>query len=814
MKKFDLKKDILPHLIAVLVFLIVTVVFYAPVFFDNKELPQHDITQWEGSAQELTSFRDQTGEEGLWTNSMFGGMPGYLINVEFSGELTKDIHQVLSLFLPHPTGIILIAFLSCYIMLLVFGVRPWIAIAGALAFGLTSFNVISIGAGHNSKVTAVAYMSLVIAGVYAAFHQKRLMGFVLTALGLALQLRVNHLQITYYLMLMVLVFGLFQLIQSVKEKTLAEFAKTVGLLLVAVLMAVGANFGRLWTIMEYSPYSMRGKSELTVDGVNEKSGLEKDYAFQYSNGIMEPLVLFIPNFFGGTAQEDLGKNSNLEQALKKQGASRQQIQQSVQAAPAYWGDQPLTAPYYAGAIVVFLFVLSLLVLDRKYTRWVAVLVILSIVLSWGDNFETFNYLIFDYLPGYNKFRSVTFVIIIAILTMVLSGFMGLEKVLSEEWDQAMQKKFILSVAIAGGFALLAALLAGMGSYRGAIDERLASYPAWYLEALRADRASLLRVDAFRTLFFVIAAAAVIWLSQKQKLSKGLAYGLIIALVLIDMFGVAKRYLNGDSFARKAGKGEWAMSEADKRILQDSDPDYRVLNLMNPFNDAKTSYYHKSIGGYHGAKMRRYQDLVETSLSPELSQVIQDLQAGKFNFEQAQVLNMLNTKYFKAGEEARAVIPNPAANGNAWFVKEVVEVNNADDELMTMMSLDTKTEAVVDMAKFELGTIAYDSAAQVTLTAYAPNRLVYQSSSRADGLAVFSEIYYPVGWSATIDGEEVSILRANYVLRALEVPAGTHEIIFEFKPESYYTGNTITWIFNVLLVLGCLAFVGVSFREEK
>ncbi|SHK51136.1 membrane protein YfhO [Reichenbachiella agariperforans] len=814
MKKFDLKKDILPHLIAVLVFLIVTVVFYAPVFFDNKELPQHDITQWEGSAQELTSFRDQTGEEGLWTNSMFGGMPGYLINVEFSGELTKDIHQVLSLFLPHPTGIILIAFLSCYIMLLVLGVRPWIAIAGALAFGLTSFNIISIGAGHNSKVSAVAYMPLVIAGVYAAFHQKRLMGFVLTALGLALQLRVNHLQITYYLMLMVLVFGLFQLIQSVKEKTLPEFAKTVGLLLVAVLMAVGANFGRLWTIMEYSPYSMRGKSELTVDGVNEKSGLEKDYAFQYSNGILEPLVLFIPNFFGGTAQEDLGKNSNLEQALKKQGASRQQIQQSVQAAPAYWGDQPLTAPYYAGAIVVFLFVLSLLVLDRKYTRWVEVLVILSIVLSWGDNFETFNYLVFDYLPGYNKFRSVTFVIIIAILTMVLSGFMGLEKVLSEEWDQAMQKKFILSVAIAGGFALLAALLAGMGSYRGAIDERLASYPAWYLEALRADRASLLRVDAFRTLFFVIAAAAVIWLSQKQKLSKGLAYGLIITLVLIDMFGVAKRYLNGDSFARKAGKGEWAMSEADKRILQDSDPDYRVLNLMNPFNDAKTSYYHKSIGGYHGAKMRRYQDLVETSLSPELSQVIQDLQAGKFNFEQAQVLNMLNTKYFKAGEEARAVIPNPAANGNAWFVKEVVEVNNADDELMTMMSLDTKTEAVVDMAKFELGTIAYDSAAQVTLTAYAPNRLVYQSSSRADGLAVFSEIYYPIGWSATIDGEAVSILRANYVLRALEVPAGTHEIIFEFKPESYYTGNTITWIFNVLLVLGCLAFVGVSFREEK
>ncbi|UXP31061.1 YfhO family protein [Reichenbachiella agarivorans] len=812
MKNFEPKKDLYPHLIAVFVFLIVTVVFYSPVFFENKELPQHDILQWKGSAQELAAHREQTGEEGLWTNSMFGGMPGYLVNVEFSGELTKNIQRLLSLYLPHPTGIILVAFISCYIMLLSFGVRSWIAIAGALAFGLTSFNIISIGAGHNAKVSAVAYMPLVLAGVHAAFTNRKFLGFILTALGLALQLRVNHLQITYYLLLMVLVYGLFELIQSIKAKTLPEFAKTVSVLVAAVLIAVGANFGKLWTTIEYGTYTMRGKSELTVDGVDAKSGLEKDYAFQYSNGIFEPLVMFIPNFFGGTSQQNLGKNSNLEQALKKQGANRQQIQQQVQAAPAYWGDQPLTAPYYAGAIVVFLFVLSLLVLDRKYTMWLWVLVLVSIVLSWGKNFESFNYLVFDYLPGYNKFRSVTFVIIIAVFSMILSGFVGLEKVLSSTWDKTLQKKFMIAIGIVGGFALLAAVLAGMGSYRGAIDERLASYPAWFLDALRADRASLLRVDAFRSLFFVLAAAAVIWFFAKNKLSKPLAYTLIIALVLIDMFGVDKRYLNGDNFVA-ATRSDFIASDADKRILKDTDPNYRVLNLMNPFNDAETSYFHKSVGGYHGAKMRRYQDLIEASISPEIAGVIENLQAGEFDFKDAEVLNMLNTKYLKAGETANAVIPNPAANGNAWFVRDVVEVNNTDDELMAMASIDSKLEAVVNVEEFVLGELGYDSTAQVNLTSYAPNKLTYQSNSDQSGLVVFSEIYYPKGWSATIDGQASEILRANYVLRALKVPSGSHEIVFEFRPQSYYTGNTVTWIFNVILVLSCVAYVVVSVRRQ-
>ncbi|MCV9385708.1 YfhO family protein [Reichenbachiella ulvae] len=810
MKHFDFKKDILPHLAAIAIFLIVTIVFYSPVFLENKALPQHDIMQWKGSAQELEEFREQTGEEGLWTNSMFGGMPGYLINVEFSGELTKEIHKLISFYLPHPTGIILIAFISCYVMLLVFGVRSWLAVAGALTFGLTAFNIISIGAGHNSKVTAVAYMPLVLAGVHAAFTNRKWLGFVLTALGLALQLRVNHLQITYYLMIMVLVYGLFQLIQAIQEKKIADFAKTVGILVVAVIISLGANTGRLWTIMEYSPYSMRGKSELTSQGGGEKTGLEKDYAFQYSNGIMEPLVLFIPNFFGGSSQQDLGKNSNLEKALRKQGMSGQQLQQQVENAPAYWGDQPLTAPYYAGAIVVFLFVLSLFFLERKHTLWVMVLVGLSIVLSWGDNFQTFNYLIFDYLPGYNKFRSVTFVIIIAIVAMIISGFSGLEKLLSLDWNKETQKKFFIAMGITGGFALLAALFAGIGSYRGAIDARLASYPDWYLQALREDRASLLRVDAFRSLFFVVATAAVIWFVQLDKLKKSLGMGVIILLILIDMMGVSKRFLNSDSFVRESKADEFVATEADQRILKDQDPDYRVLNLMNPFNDAKTSYFHKSVGGYHGAKMRRYQDLIEREISPEVSEVIAGLQEGKFDFENADVLNMLNTKYFKAGESARAAIANPSANGNAWFVSEIIKVNNANEEIAAISTFDSKEEAVVDVSSFEVSEIVNDSTSKISLTSYAPNELVYQSSSNKAGLAVFSEIYYPEGWKATIDGEEVKILRANYVLRALEVPAGEHKIVFTFAPSSYRIGNTITWVFNVLLILSCLGYVGYAF----
>lgn len=798
MKNIDFKKDVLPHLIAVVVFYVVTIAFFTPVILENKVLPQHDINQAAGGSHELNEFYNETGDVTLWTNSMFGGMPTYLMGVKYTGELTVYLHKAMGLFLPQPVRLLFIAFICCYIMLVTMGIRTSLAIAGGIAFGFTDFSIIGLMAGHNAKIAAVAYMPLVFAGIHLAFQGKKLWGFVLTALGLALELRANHLQITYYLLLIVLFYGVATLIQAVKEKTLADFTKTVAILSVAAIIAIGCNLGRIWTVMEYSKYSTRGKTEL-VSAEKKKSGLARDYAFQYSNGIFEPLFLYIPNFFGGSAQEDLGKDSNLETALKMNGASRQQIKQQVENAPAYWGDQPMTAPYYAGAIVVFLFVLSMLVLDKKDRGWLIAAFAFGILLSWGKNFPVVNNFLFDYMPGLNKFRSVTFTIIIPVFCMIYGGFLALEKLLSTEWNKATQKKFMTAVGIAGGFALLCVLFVGMGSYKGAIDERLASYPEWFLDALRKDRASLLRSDALRSLFFVIAFAAVVWFFVKQKISSVVAGSLMVLLVLIDMFGISKRFINSETFKRK-NSSEFVLTDADKRILRDESENYRVLNLMNPFNEATTSYFHSSIGGYHGAKMGRYQDLVSEIISQEHNQVISALQNGSTEFGGIGILNMLNTKYFKFGAEAKAVLPNNLANGNVWFAQDLKRVQSPNEEMETLKYIDTKSTVVVDESKFEIGSFSYDSLSNIRLKSCEPNSLTYESNASVDGLAVFSEIYYPEGWQVTIDGNSVDMIRANYVLRALEVPKGKHEIKFEFRPTSYYTGNTISMVFSVLLML--------------
>ncbi len=808
MKKINFKTDVLPHLIAVVLFYVVTIAFFSPVILENKVLPQHDIKMAAGGSAEVREYYDETGEVSLWTNSMFGGMPSYLLGAEYTGELIVHIHVAMGLFLPHPVRLLFIAFVCCYIMLISMGVRPWLATAGAFAFGFTDFLIIGLMAGHNAKIAAVAFMPLVFAGIYLAFNRKLIWGFILTALGLALELRANHLQITYYLLIIVVFYGAYQLVLAFQNKTLPTFGKTLGVLVVAALIALGCNLGRIWTVMEYSQFTMRGKTELTNTD-NKSSGLEKDYAFQYSNGIFEPLFLYIPNFYGGSMSEDLGNGSNLEKAFRQNGAGAAEARKQVQNAPAYWGPQPSSAPYYAGAITVFLFVLSIMVLDRKYMIWVVAASALGIMLSWGSNFGAFNYFVFDYLPGYNKFRSVTFTIIIPVFCMILAGFPALEKVLSN-WDKDMQKKFLIAVGVAGGFALLCVLLAGIGSYRGAVDERL---PEWYAEALRMDRASLLRSDALRSLFFVLVFATVVWFFMKQKLSALVAGILMSLLVLVDMFGVSKRFINSDTFKRKRTE-EVISSPADKVILKDKDPNYRVFNLANPFNDGNTSFFHKSIGGYHGAKMQRYQDLIEHAISPDQAKIIGALRSGSTNFSEAQVVNMLNAKYIKFGNEANAVVPNTSANGNAWFVSDVLAVNSPDEEIEAVKTLNTKVAAVVDQSKFQVPGVQYDSLAAISLTEYKPNRLTYQTKASSEGLAVFSEIYYPKGWKAYIDGKETEILRANYVLRALTIAAGEHEVVFEFKPTSYHTGNMVSWVFNILLILLLLGGVGYSLKDEK
>ena len=742
---------------------------------------------------------------------MFGGMPAYLISTVFSGDLVVYVQKALSLWLPSPVYLVFLCFVGYYIMMIAFRVRPWLAIPAALAFGLTGFVIIAIGAGHNIKIAAVAFMPLVMAGIHLAYTRNRLWGFILTSLGLAMELRVNHLQITYYLLLIALIYGLSRLVIAIMEKEQVNFAKTTGILIVAALLAVGANIGRLWTVYEYGPNSIRGKSELTSTEDAKPSGLDKDYAFQYSNGIAEPIFLFIPNFFGGASQQDLGSNSNLEKALQKNGMDRRQVKSQVENAPAYWGSQPLTAPYYGGAVVVFLFVLGLFVLDKKVKYWILGAFVLGIVLSWGSNFSAVNYFLFDYLPGYNKFRSVTFAIVITVFAMILGGFLGLEKMINDGWSNQLQKKFLMAVGITGGFALLTVLLAGMGSFAGPIDQRLAGFPDWYLPALKADRLSLMRMDALRSLFYVLASAAILWLYFKEKVKLNIALVVVGALVFLDMFLVDKRFIDSDSFKRNPHKTNFTANAADQQILKDKNISYRVYNLMGAFNDARTSYFHQSIGGYHGAKMRRYQDLIEFGITPETSTLISGLQNGSPDFRQSNVINMLNTKYFIAGDQANAVIANPEANGNAWYVSEIRKVAGADDEIKVLNEINTKTAAVVDTTLFKTSKSKYSAANIIQLIEQKPNYLKYETNCFEDGFAVFSEVYYPTGWIAKIDDVEVDILRVNYILRGMEVAKGNHVIEFEFKPNSYYIGNKIMLFFNVVILL---VFVGGVYLSVK
>lgn len=803
MRKINFKEQVLPHLVAIIVFLLVTVIYFKPVFFEHKSLTQHDIQQWEGGAKELIDFRKTTGDEALWTNSMFSGMPGYLINVQWGNGILGKFQIAMAMGLPHPVRIVYLSFLCFYILLLSFGVRPYLAIAGALAFGLSSYNIIGISAGHNSRIAAVAFMPLVLAGIRTVFKGKHLLGFTLTALAVALELRVGHLQITYYLFLMISAYGISEFFFAFKRKELAPFIKRSGILLAAGVLGLTTFIGSLLSTMEYGKYSIRGKSELAqVESGENNDGLTKDYAFQYSNGIFEPMTLFISNVMGGSSQQKLAIDSETAKFMLKQGAAKPQVEQQIQKMPTYWGDQPLTAPYYAGAIIVFLFILGIITLPKQHTIWLIAMAILGIMLSWGSSFSIFNYFMFDYFPGYNKFRSVTFAIIIPILAMNLLGFVALEKFLDLEWNPKTKKQLGIAVISTAGLALILWLFAGVFGYRGAVDGQL---PEWLLAPLRADRQSLLKGSAMAALILIGISAAAVYATITKKIKPSILYLTLSFLMLVDLWSTDKTLLNDSNFKRNPTRTFFQKTEADNLILNDKSLDFRVFNLQNPWNEARTSYYHNSIGGYHGAKLRRYQDLISSGLSTEHEEAISILRNGSTDFSDLGVLNMLNTKYLVIGPSKDAVVINTSSNGNAWFVANLENVNSADDELSKTLTIDTKTTAVITQSKFKAATKLGPNGS-LTLTKYSPNKLAYKSSNENSGLAVFSEIYYKDGWIATIDGKEAPIIRANYVLRALEIPSGEHIIEFTFKPSIYNWANPVmmasSWII-ILLILGTL-----------
>ena len=788
------KKEILYHFLSIVLFLSITVYLFNPIFFEDKIVNQHDIEQWKGSSKEVKDFREKTGDEPLWTNSMFSGMPAYLIDVKWDNKLILGIHKIVSLGIPHPINYIFISFISFYIMLIVFKVRIPLSIIGSIIFTLSSYMIIGILAGHNARIGSIAFIPLILAGVHLGLTRNIKIGFLITMTSLALQIRVNHLQITYYTLLILLIYGISFLIYSYKENNLKRDLINIGILSVAALISIGTFFGELWSIAEYSKYSIRGPSEIQT---NEK-GLSKDYAFQYSNGIFEPLTLVIPNILGGPSQQELNINSNLGKAFLNNNIGRQQTKEQLKNIPTYWGNQPFTAPYYASALSLFFILLGLFILNSKEKIWLIILTSLGIILSWGNNFEVLNSFLFEYFPGYNKFRSVTFVIIISIFSIVLMGMISLEKLLLKPTKKNIGL-FKKSVLLTGLFFILILIISNFLSYSGAVDENLKNLPNWFINNLIADRKDMLIYDTIRNLIFVLIFTGCIYLHLIGKLKSTFLMLILIFLSIIDMNLINNRFIKENSFMRK-NKENFTLTEADKKILNNNLSKERVLNLQNPFNEATTSYHHHSVGGYHGAKLRRYQDLIEFGISNEINDVIKTIQNRSNDFSKLNIINMLNVGYFKFNNTSNGVIKNNFQFGKAWYVSKLEKVKNPKEEIEKLRNQNLKNTAIVDNSKFPNLKNEYNSDGTIITESYKPYQMIYKTSNLEVSFLVFSEIFYPKGWEVYINNKPSNFVRVNYILRGLEIPAGENTIEIKFKPNSYVYGNLITKYSSLILIL--------------
>lgn len=800
MKKINLKA-ILPHIIAIFIFIILLAVYFKPLFFEHKEIYQNDILAHRGAAKEIYDYREKTGDEPLWTNSMFGGMPAYLVSTGYSGNLLRHFQTLLFLGIPRPAKIIFISLIGFYFLLIALEIKPWLAVAGAIAFAFSSYTFITLEAGHNSKIIALGYIPFVLGSILIAFRRNLLLGTAFTSMALGLHIGAGHYQIIYYLLITVCIFGVVELFFAIKEKTTGKFFKTIAMLSIAAILALGANIASMLTTYEYGKYSIRGQSELTPINPDEKksTGLDRDYAFAWSYGVAETMTLLIANYYGGSSTGSLDKKSETYETLKRNGVPAQQIQQFIKNVPLYRGDQPFTSgPTYAGAIICFLFVLGILIVEGRIKYWLIAATILFVMLSWGKNFSTFNYLLFDYFPGYNKFRAVSMALVIPQFCMPLLGLLALDKVLqyttlpgspitNKDGDRKeLIKKILIAAGITAGISLLIALFSGTGNYESHADAQfLKLNPQWVLDAIIVDRESLLRSDAFRSFFLIVISAGVLYFWLLKKISYKITVVIIGILILVDLWGVDKRYLNEDNFGKRVLEKHFTPSVADKIILEDKSLSYRVFNTTIRLDqDSRTCYFHKSIGGYSAAKMRRYQDIIERHL-------------WRNNIK---VLNMLNAKYAITSNPKQPVEQLPGALGNAWFVTEIMKVNSADEEIETLTEFEPAKTAVIDISKFNIERTSFKKAGStIELIEYEPNYLKYKANAIKDGFIVFSEIYYDKGWNAFIDGKQADYVRANYILRAMEVTEGKHIIEYKFEPKTYYIGNRIALLSSIILI---------------
>ncbi|TAE53870.1 MAG: hypothetical protein EAZ89_07085 [Bacteroidetes bacterium] len=753
-------------------------------------------------------------------------MPSYMAGARYPGNWMYYINKALWLGIPRPVGYVFVTFLGFFLLLRVMKVNPWLSAIGAAAYAFSSYFFIIHEAGHTSKANAISFMAPVIAGILLTYRGKWLIGGALTALAVALQVNANHLQITYYLAIAIAMLGIAFLIDAAIKKTLPDFAKYSAILLLAAMLGVGPNVSRLWTASEYAAETLRGKSELPTEA-GQESGLDKEYALRWSYGVSETLTLLIPDAFGGSSGVKLGKNSETAKEIRKQFGNTEQVGQVINQFPGYWGDQPFTSgPVYVGAIVCFLFVLGLILVEGPLKWWALAATLLFTALSWGRHFAPLTDLFFDYFPLYNKFRAVSMMLVIAEFTLPLLGVLALQKIMDSAADkEGNSKRLIRAIAIAagvtGGLALLLALLGpALFSFEGAQDDKIGQLA----DLARDYRISALRNDAFRSAFFIAAAAALVFAYVKRWVQPVLVYAGLGMLVLLDMVPVDLRYINSESYVSKKRYDQaFVPSAASNFILQDKDPNYRVLNMTtSPFDDALTSYHHKSIGGYHAAKLRRYQDVISQHIQPEMQLLINALQnqptdsSIRATFSSLDVLNMLNMRYVIYNPKA-APLQNASAFGNAWFASTLKKVNSPEEEITALGQGGLRTTAVVDVTKFPEAAslnLSPDSTARIGLSEWEPVRISYETQSQSEGLAVFSEVYYSKGWQAYLDGQPVDHLRANYVLRALKVPAGKHTVEFRFEPRSYAVGEQISLACSALLLLLLAAACFLEFRKPK
>lgn len=825
----NLFKRILPDIVVVILFAVISFAYFFPAAIEGRILSQHDSVASIGAGEEAKEYLERTGERTRWTNSIFGGMPTYQMSPSYdSTDTLKGVEKLYHLYLPDYVWYVFVMLLGFYILLRAFDFSVWLAALGAVLWAFSSYFFIIIAAGHIWKFVTLAYIPPTIAGMVLAYRGKYLAGGLLTAVFVALQILSNHVQMSYYFLFVMLFMAAAFGVSAYQKKEMPQFLKATGVLVFAGILGVCINLSNLYHTYEYSKETMRGKSELVKPDTHNqtKSGLERDYITQWSYGIGETFSLLVPNVKGGASVPLAANEKAMEKANPMYNSIYSQIGQ-------YWGEQPGTSgPVYVGAFVMFLFVLGLFIVKGPMKWALLGATVLSVLLSWGKNFMGFTDFFLDYIPMYDKFRAVSSILVIAEFTIPLLAILALKEVITRpQLIKEQVKAFYISLGLTGGIALLFALLPDFffPSYVSSAEmQALQGIPADQLAPLLANleeiRKSIFTSDAWRSFFVILIGAVVLWMYGMGKLKAKVMISGLIVLCIADMWSVNKRYLYDDQFVEKVQQeNSFKPTDTDKAILADKTLDFRVLNLAgNTFNENNTSYWHKSIGGYHAAKLRRYQEMIEEHISSEMNDVFKAVSdAGgdmtKVDPSGFPVLNMLNTRYFIFPLQGGQTMPmqNPYTMGNAWFVDEVQYVNNANEEIDALHHINPAKVAVIDKKFSEQvkQTAVPDTMSSIKLTAYEPNGLKYEVDSKTGGTVVFSEIYYP-GWQAYIDGVEAPLGRANYILRAMNVPAGKHVVEFKFDPKSLHVTETVAFIALGVLALVLLLFIFMQVRRLR